>query len=216
MVKKNQLQLQMVQPFNLICLGLSTWTSATWYLSCPGDTNAKQKCWVHWSLSASLRLLWLGGFRLAMGPWTVHRKSRMFRTSFGCHFDEDEALFLEEVIVPAKQYGMDRVADDTRWSPLQIPALSYIFTIQHFLDSSPAHQFFFTIQGHEIQITCRSMKSPCAVRICQSTAQVTGQDMSTPSGSSGLLLCKAGQKNLFQLQTRCHGFGDWNDNEIIE
>jgi len=53
-------------------------------------------------------------FRLAMGPWTVHRKSRMFRTSFGCHFDEDEALFLEEVIVPAKQYGMDRVAEDTR------------------------------------------------------------------------------------------------------
>ena len=53
-------------------------------------------------------------FRLAMGPWTVHRKSRMFRTSFRCHFDEDEALFLEEVIVPAKQYGMDRVADDTR------------------------------------------------------------------------------------------------------
>lgn len=49
-----------------------------------------------------------------MGPWTVHRKSRMFRTSFRCHFDEDEALFLEEVIVPAKQYGMDRVADDTR------------------------------------------------------------------------------------------------------
>ena len=154
--KKNQLQLQMVQPFNLICLGLSTWTSATWYL-CPGDTTAKQKCWVHWSLSASLRLLWLGGFRLAMGPWTVHRKSRMFRTSFRCHFDKDEALCLEEVIVPAKQYGMDRVADDTRWSPLQIPALSYIFTIQHFLDISLFHQFFFTIQGHEIQITCRSM-----------------------------------------------------------
>lgn len=78
-------------------------------------------------------------------------------------------------------------------------------TLPRHISFSPV---FFTIQGHEIQITCRSMKSPCAVRICQSTAQVTGQDMSTPSGSAGLLLCKAGQKNLFQLQTRCHGFGD--------
>ncbi len=140
-------------------------------------------------------------------PWTVDAIS----------MPEDEALFLEEVIVPAKQCGL-WTDDHHDSSNISSPAISVLqFRDRWIADHLPGPRWNPQCCPVCLCAKCENLWVGDGIIIChhsfsacQSAAQVTGQDTSTPSsGSSGLLLCKAtGHKNLFkELQTRCHGFG---------